>query len=50
MSDSLSTKFIEIQGVEQTFKTRKGPFCALRDINLEQPLRQPLQQRLLQRL
>ena len=34
MSDSLSTKFIEIQGVEQTFKTRKGPFCALRDINL----------------
>ncbi len=34
MSDSLSSKFIEIQGVEQTFKTRKGPFCALRDINL----------------
>ena len=31
---SLTTKYIEIQGVEQTFKTRKGPFCALRDINL----------------
>jgi nitrate/nitrite transport system ATP-binding protein len=34
MSDSLGSKFIEIQGVEQTFPTRKGPFCALRDINL----------------
>ena len=31
---SLTTKYIEIQGVEQTFKTRKRPFCALRDINL----------------
>src|SRR4051812_18459206 len=31
---SLTTKYIEIQGVEQTFKTKKGPFCALRDINL----------------
>jgi len=31
---SLTTKFIEIQGVEQTFKTKKGPFTALRDINL----------------
>jgi nitrate/nitrite transport system ATP-binding protein len=31
---SLTTKYIEIQGVEQTFKTRKGPFCALKDINL----------------
>ncbi len=31
---SLTTKFIEIQGVEQTFKTKKGPFQALRDINL----------------
>ena len=30
---SLTTKFIEIQGVEQTFKTKKGPFQALRDIN-----------------
>jgi nitrate/nitrite transport system ATP-binding protein len=34
MSDSLTTKYIEVSGVEQVFKTRKGPFCALRDINL----------------
>jgi nitrate/nitrite transport system ATP-binding protein len=34
MSESLSTKYIEIQGVEQTFKTKKGDFPALRDINL----------------
>ena len=34
MSASLTTKFIEIQNVEQTFKTKKGPFIALRDINL----------------
>ena len=34
MSDSLTTKYIEIQNVEQTFKTRKGPFCALQNINL----------------
>ena len=34
MSDSLSAKYIEIQGVEQTFKTKKGPFCALKNINL----------------
>jgi nitrate/nitrite transport system ATP-binding protein len=27
-------KYIEIQGVEQSFKTAKGPFLALRDINL----------------
>ena len=31
---SMSTKFIEIQGVEQTFKTAKGLFPALRDIHL----------------
>ncbi|WP_096698673.1 ABC transporter ATP-binding protein [Polaromonas sp. AER18D-145] len=31
---SLTTKYIEIQGVEQTFKTKKGPFCALQNINL----------------
>ncbi|MDO9406281.1 MAG: ABC transporter ATP-binding protein [Polaromonas sp.] len=31
---SLTTKYIEIQGVEQTFKTRKGPFCALKEVNL----------------
>ncbi|MFZ5566309.1 MAG: ABC transporter ATP-binding protein [Pseudomonadota bacterium] len=34
MSASLSTKYIEVQGVEQTFKTAKGLFPALRDINL----------------
>jgi len=34
MNESLTTKFIEVQGVEQTFKTRKGLFPALRDINL----------------
>jgi nitrate/nitrite transport system ATP-binding protein len=34
MNASLSRKYIEIQAVEQTFKTRKGPFCALKDINL----------------
>ncbi len=34
MSDSLSTKYIEIQNVEQTFKAKKGPFCALKNINL----------------
>jgi nitrate/nitrite transport system ATP-binding protein len=27
-------KFIEIFGVEQTFKTKKGPFCALKEVNL----------------
>jgi nitrate/nitrite transport system ATP-binding protein len=30
----MSNKFIDIQGVEQTFKTKKGLFPALRDINL----------------
>ncbi len=34
MHTSLSTKYIEIQGVEQTFKTKKGQFCALKDIDL----------------
>jgi nitrate/nitrite transport system ATP-binding protein len=34
MSDNLTAKFIEIQNVEQTFKTKKGNFPALRDINL----------------
>ncbi|KRI01388.1 ABC transporter ATP-binding protein [Curvibacter sp. PAE-UM] len=34
MNESLSTKYIEVQGVEQTFKTAKGSFPALRDINL----------------
>jgi nitrate/nitrite transport system ATP-binding protein len=27
-------KYIEIQNVEQTFKTKTGPFCALQNINL----------------
>ena len=31
---SSNPKYIEIQGVEQTFKTKKGLFPALRDINL----------------
>ena len=34
MNDSLTSKFIEISGVEQTFKTRKGMFPALREIHL----------------
>jgi nitrate/nitrite transport system ATP-binding protein len=34
MSSNLTTKYIQIQGVEQTFKTSKGPFVALRDIDL----------------
>ena len=32
--DDRAMKYIEIQGVEQTFKTAKGPFVALQDINL----------------
>ena len=34
MNANQTSKFIDIVGVEQTFKTKKGPFCALRDINL----------------
>lgn len=34
MHTSHTTKFIEIHGVEQTFKTAKGLFPALRDIHL----------------
>jgi nitrate/nitrite transport system ATP-binding protein len=30
----MNSKYIEIQNVEQTFKTKKGPYCALRDVNL----------------
>ncbi|WP_310564859.1 ABC transporter ATP-binding protein [Hydrogenophaga sp.] len=30
----MNTKYIDIQGVEQTFKTKKGLFPALRDIHL----------------
>ena len=34
MSANLTTKYIQIEGVEQTFKTNKGPFVALQGINL----------------
>ena len=34
MSEGLTTKYLEIQGVAQTFKTAKGDFPALRDIQL----------------
>ena len=34
MSDNLTSKFIQIQQVAQSFKTAKGPFLALRDIHL----------------
>jgi len=34
MNDNQTTKFIDIVGVEQTFKTKKGPFCALQGIDL----------------
>jgi nitrate/nitrite transport system ATP-binding protein len=34
MHANQTRKFIDIVGVEQTFKTKKGPFCALRDIHL----------------
>jgi nitrate/nitrite transport system ATP-binding protein len=32
--DDRATKYIEIQNVEQTFKTKKGPFCALKNVSL----------------
>jgi nitrate/nitrite transport system ATP-binding protein len=35
MNASLSTKYLEIQGVEQTFKTAKGLFPALQGIHLQ---------------
>jgi nitrate/nitrite transport system ATP-binding protein len=34
MNPNQTSKFIDIVGVEQTFKTKKGPFCALRDVHL----------------
>jgi nitrate/nitrite transport system ATP-binding protein len=34
MNPNQTTKFIDIVGVEQVFKTKKGPFCALQGINL----------------
>ena len=33
-TETLNAKFIEIEGVAQTFKTKKGSFPALRDIHL----------------
>ncbi len=33
-AESMVSKFIEVQNVAQTFKTKKGSFPALRDINL----------------
>jgi nitrate/nitrite transport system ATP-binding protein len=35
MNENLSTRYIQIAGVEQTFRTAKGPFVALRDIDLD---------------
>ena len=35
MNENLSTRYIQIAGVGQTFKTGKGPFVALRDIDLD---------------
>ena len=34
MIDDLNKKYIDIAGVEQTFKTKKGAFCALQNVNL----------------
>ena len=34
MNENLTTKYIQIEGVEQTFKTAKGPFVALQGVNL----------------
>lgn len=34
MNTNLTDRYIQVQGVGQTFKTAKGPFVALRDINL----------------
>jgi nitrate/nitrite transport system ATP-binding protein len=34
MNANQTSKFIDVVNVEQTFKTKKGPFCALQNINL----------------
>jgi nitrate/nitrite transport system ATP-binding protein len=34
MHNPVNAKYINIQNVEQTFKTKKGPFCALQNVNL----------------
>ncbi len=33
--NTVNPQYIDIQGVEQVFKTRKGPFCALQNVNLK---------------
>ena len=33
--NTVNPAYIDIQGVEQVFKTRKGPFCALQNVNLK---------------
>ena len=35
MSSSPSNRYIDVQNVEQTFKTKKGLFCALQNVNLK---------------
>jgi len=35
MNISANPQYIDIQKVEQIFKTRKGPFCALQNVNLK---------------
>ena len=35
MSNSADLQYIDIQNACQTFKTKKGPFCALQDVNLK---------------
>ena len=32
--NTVNARYIDIQGIEQTFKTKKGPFCALKNVNL----------------
>jgi len=34
MNENLTTRYIQVQGVGQVFPTKKGPFIALRDIDL----------------
>jgi len=35
MNATVNPQYIDIQGIEQTFKTKKGPFCALQNVNLK---------------
>ncbi|MBG6072475.1 MULTISPECIES: ABC transporter ATP-binding protein [unclassified Polaromonas] len=35
MNTPVNPQYIDIQGVEQVFKTKKGPFCALQNVNLK---------------